>query len=198
MASPRRIGTEGSETRAVLLVAAEKLMRAEGYSAVTSRRLAKFAGLKPQLVHYYFRTMDELFEAMFRKGAEEYLAALKRICEEADPLLAMWRMSCNADVAVMTVEFLALANRHDGIRKLMGHYSHEYALIQLGIVERALDDAGIDKAQWPPLAIVAIIENFPKLIAILDEFEIDGGGAEARLFITRLLEQVSCQGGASR
>lgn len=191
MASQRRIGTEGSETRAALLAAAEQLMRAEGYSAVTSRGLARFAGLKPQLVHYYFRTMDELFEAMFRKGAEQYLAALKEISAGDDALLAMWRISCNADVAVMTVEYLALANHRPGIRKLMSHYSHEYAQIQLGIVEQALDDAGLDKAQWPPAAIVAIMENFPKLIAILDEFEIDGGGGEARAFITRLLEKVA-------
>jgi TetR/AcrR family transcriptional regulator len=191
MASQRRIGTEGSETRAALLVAAEQLMRAEGYSAVTSRGLARFAGLKPQLVHYYFRTMDELFEALFRKGAEEYLAALKAISKGDDALLAMWRISCSADVAVMTVEFLALANRRAGIRKLMSHYSHEYAQIQLGIVGKALDDAGLDKAQWPPAAIVAIMENFPKLVAILDEFEIDGGGGEARAFITRLLEKVA-------
>ena len=33
----------------------------ECYAAVTSRRLANKAGLKPQLVHYYFRTMEELF-----------------------------------------------------------------------------------------------------------------------------------------
>ena len=45
-------------------------MRDEGYAAVTSRRVAEQAGLKPQLVHYYFRTMDDLFLEMFRRGAD--------------------------------------------------------------------------------------------------------------------------------
>ena len=61
--APRRIGALTSKTRSSLLNAAESLMRESGYAAVTSRRLAAKAGLKPQLVHYYFRTMDDLFLA---------------------------------------------------------------------------------------------------------------------------------------
>jgi DNA-binding transcriptional regulator YbjK len=34
-----------------------------GLSAATSRRVAEKAGLKHQLVHYYFHGMDELFTA---------------------------------------------------------------------------------------------------------------------------------------
>ena len=63
--SSRRIGSRDSKTRAQLLDAAERLMRDEGYAAVTSRRVAAEAGLKPQLVHYYFRTMDDLFVDLF-------------------------------------------------------------------------------------------------------------------------------------
>src|SRR5205823_13649069 len=61
-----RIGCEDLKTRAKLLDADEKLLLEEGYAAVTSRRVAAKAGLKPQLVHYYFRTMDDLFIEVFR------------------------------------------------------------------------------------------------------------------------------------
>ena len=71
MASDRRIGAPEAKNRGVLLDAAEQLMLEEGYAAVTSRRLAEKAGLKPQLVHYYFRTMEDLFLAMFRRRAEK-------------------------------------------------------------------------------------------------------------------------------
>ena len=64
VALARRFGLENSKTRTHLLDAAEQLMREEGYAAVTSRRVAAKAGLKPQLVHYYFRTMDDLFIAL--------------------------------------------------------------------------------------------------------------------------------------
>ena len=73
MASARRIGAPDAKNRGVLLDAAEQLLLEEGYAAVTSRRVAERAGLKPQLVHYYFRTMEDLFLAVFRRRAEEGL-----------------------------------------------------------------------------------------------------------------------------
>src|SRR5271155_4449899 len=68
MASRRRIGVEGSETWALLLDTAELIMREEGYPAVTTRRLAGRMGVSSQLVHYYFRSMDDLFLALMRRG----------------------------------------------------------------------------------------------------------------------------------
>ena len=65
--TPRRLGAPDAKNRTVLLDAAEQLMRDEGYAAVTSRRVAEKAGLKPQLVHYYFRTMDDLFLELYRR-----------------------------------------------------------------------------------------------------------------------------------
>ncbi len=70
----RRIGTKDSATRTKLLDAAERLMIAEGYAAVTSRRVGTEAGIAPQLVHYYFRTMDDLFLEVIRRRSEAGLA----------------------------------------------------------------------------------------------------------------------------
>ena len=80
MTSARRIGAPDAKNRALLLDAAEQLMLEEGYAAVTSRRLANKAGLKPQLVHYYFRTMEELFVEVFRRRAEEGLRCRRECC----------------------------------------------------------------------------------------------------------------------
>ena len=71
MTTARRIAGPQAKNRAVLLDAAERLLLTEGYAAVTSRRVAAEAGLKPQLVHYYFATMDDLYLAVFRRRAEE-------------------------------------------------------------------------------------------------------------------------------
>ena len=80
MTSARRIGAPDAKNRGLLLDAAEQLMIEEGYAAVTSRRLASKAGLKPQLVHYYFRTMEELFLEVFRRRAEEGLQCRRKRC----------------------------------------------------------------------------------------------------------------------
>ena len=93
MASARRIGAPDAKNRGVLLDAAEQLLLEEGYAAVTSRRVAEKAGLKPQLVHYYFRTMEDLFLAVFRRRAEEGLEVLATALASPQPLWALWRFS---------------------------------------------------------------------------------------------------------
>ena len=75
MDSARRMGAKDSLTRTKLLDAAERLMLEEGYAAVTSRRVGRKAGISSQLVHYYFRTMDDLFLEVFRRRAEEGFGA---------------------------------------------------------------------------------------------------------------------------
>ncbi len=76
MASVRRIGARDARNRVVLLDAAERLPADEGLTVVTSGRVADRAGLRPQLVHCYFRTVDDLYLAMFRHSPEGRLALL--------------------------------------------------------------------------------------------------------------------------
>ena len=117
MASARRIGAPDAKNRGVLLDAAEQLMLEEGYAAVTSRRVAERAGLKPQLVHYYFRTMEDLFLEVFRRRAEEGLGVLRRTAlESPQPLWALWRFSTDPEATRLTMEFMGLANHRKALR----------------------------------------------------------------------------------
>jgi TetR/AcrR family transcriptional regulator len=71
MSKPRRSGSEKSETGTRLLDVTEQVMLADGYAAVTSRRVAADAGITAALVHYYFSTIDDLFLAVIRRrGAQ--------------------------------------------------------------------------------------------------------------------------------
>src|ERR1700732_219330 len=116
MPSGRRIGAPDAKNRGVLLDAAEQLMLEEGYAAVTSRRLADKAGLKPQLVHYYFRTMDDLFLEVFRRRATENAARVDRALAADDSLRALWQLNADPRGAAFTMEFVALANHRKAIR----------------------------------------------------------------------------------
>ena len=84
MASERRIGSEESATRERLLDAAEELLRTQGHSAVTVRRVAEQARLKRQLVHYYFRSMEELFVEVLRRAYERHARLHQRQKERED------------------------------------------------------------------------------------------------------------------
>src|SRR5215216_2688553 len=110
MATSRRTGTETSKTRATLLDVTERLMRDEGYAAVSSRRVASEAGVTAALIHYYFPILDDLFLAVFRRGAEANLERHARALESSQPLRALWDFSIEPAGTVLLEEFIALSN----------------------------------------------------------------------------------------
>ena len=61
----RRMGPSDSETSNALLDATERVLRNDGYGAVSSRRVAEEAGLKQQLVYYYFYVFVVHFQNTF-------------------------------------------------------------------------------------------------------------------------------------
>lgn len=122
----RRMGAKSSETRAYLLDIAETIMREEGYAAVTSRQLAKAAQMSPQIVYYYFRTMDDLFEAVFLRLSGAIEAALEEAALDDEPILAMWKLSSDPSRAAIVTEFLALANHRKGIAAVISQFGIRY------------------------------------------------------------------------
>lgn len=149
MASDRRIGGPDAKNRVVLLDAAEQLMLEDGYAAVTSRRVAERAGLKPQLVHYYFRTMDELFLALFRRLAEQGLAAQARALESTQPLWSLWRFMTDPSSTRLTLEFMGLANHRKALHAEISHYAKRAREEQTKAITTVLERYGIDMSQVP-------------------------------------------------
>ena len=146
----RRIGTETSKTRAALLEAAERLMLEEGYAAVTSRRVAAEAGLKPQLVHYYFRTMDDLFLALFRQRAGQSLEGQARALASEQPLWALWELSRDPRGTALTMEFTAMANHRKAIRAEIAASAERYRAEQLRGIRELFARYGVDEDVLPP------------------------------------------------
>ncbi|WP_396913452.1 TetR/AcrR family transcriptional regulator, partial [Mycolicibacterium sp.] len=151
MASARRIGAPDAKNRIVLLDAAEALMIEEGYVAVTSRRVAERAGLKPQLVHYYFRTMDDLFLAVFVRRAEEGLAAQAEALNSPQPLWALWRFGTDPSATRLTMEMTGLANHRPVLRAEIGRYAEMFREAETKAIDAALRRYGVDSADVPPI-----------------------------------------------
>ena len=129
MTSTRRIGTETSATRTALLDAAQQVLLEEGYAAATSRRVAARAGLKPQLVHYYFRTMDDLFLVLVRRG-QQNLERQAEVLASPFPLRALWELSNDPAAGALTIEFAALANHRKAIRAELAAYGEQFRRLQ--------------------------------------------------------------------
>jgi AcrR family transcriptional regulator len=196
-ASSRRIGAQDSKTRAQLLDAAETLMREEGYAAVTSRRLAARAGLKPQLVHYYFRTMDDLFVEAFRRRAEENLARFERAIAEDGSLRNLWRLNADPRGATFSIEFVALANHRKAIRAEIARYAERFRAAQVEAVRAALAHHRIDEDQLPPIVALLMMTGIAQVLALEDALGVTTGHDTTVDFIERAIAQLEGQAGTS-
>jgi AcrR family transcriptional regulator len=79
------------DIRTVFLDAAERLLIEEGRRGISTRRLAREAGLNHGLVHYYFGTVENLMLAVFERFTNR-LAERQRGMYAADvPFLEKWR-----------------------------------------------------------------------------------------------------------
>src|SRR5271154_7073568 len=152
----RRIGAADSKTRAQLLDAAEQLLLDEGYAAVTSRRLGAKAGLKPQLVHYYFRTMDDLFLEVFRRRADENLAHFERTVAKDTSLRTLWRLNADPRGAAFMTEFVALATPRRSTCTEIARCAERSRAAQRGARPAALEADGIAPEHFPPIAALLL------------------------------------------
>lgn len=187
MASERRIGSEDSASRAALLDAAQELMLEKGYAAVSSRKVAARAGLKPQLVHYYFRTMDDLFLALFRRGAELNLERHSRALESEQPLWALWAFNNEPAGTALMMEFMALANHRAAIRSEIASFAEQFRRQQVEALERILAGYGMSADDPPPVALAVLMTAISRVIAMEEGLGVQSGHAEIRSLVERQL-----------
>lgn len=190
MTSARRIGAPDAKNRGVLLDAAEQLMLEEGYAAVTSRRVAEKAALKPQLVHYYFRTMDELFLAAFRRRAEEGLRVQAQALKSPQPLWALWRFSTDPAATAVTMEFVALANHRKALRAEIAYYAERFREEQRKALSTLLERYGIDAAEVPPLVWSVLMTSVSRVLVMEEALGMSAGHAETVEFVERYLHRL--------
>jgi TetR/AcrR family transcriptional regulator len=187
MASERRIGAEDSKSRAALLDAALTLMLEEGYASVTSRKVAARAGLKPQLVHYYFRTMDDLFLAVFRRGAELNLERHTEALASDQPLWALWAFSNDPAGNALNVEFAALANHRKTIRAEIAAYGERFRQQQVEALSPVLAGRGLDPDDLPPVAALVLMTALSVIVTMEEGLGMSLGHAETRALVERYL-----------
>jgi AcrR family transcriptional regulator len=189
MATPRRMGTETSETRFLLLDITERVMLEDGYAAVSSRRIAKEAGVTAALVHYYFGTLDDLFLAVLRRRAEQQLERQRRLLSSPQPLRALWRMSSEHAGTALLMEFMALSNHRKVIRAELAAYAEQYRKDQLKALRNHLDEVGIDTKAIPPETLMVIVAGLSRTIVMEEALGIKTGLRETRSLVERLLER---------
>ncbi|MGW0044367.1 TetR/AcrR family transcriptional regulator [Rhodococcus sp. NPDC003348] len=186
--STRRIGAPDAKNRGVLLDAAEELLLEEGYAAVTSRRVAQKAGLKPQLVYYYFRTMDELLLEMFQRRSDMGLEYQARLMKSPQPLRALWEFSTDPNAVVVTMEFIAMANHRPKIRQAIADYSERFRAAQAEALAEILPRYGVDP-DYTPEVVSVLITSLSRVLVMESHLGMAGGHEESFALVEKFLEQ---------
>jgi AcrR family transcriptional regulator len=190
MASPRRMGSPEAKNRSALLDAAEQIMLEEGYPAASSRRVAEKAGLKHQLVHYYFHGMDELFTASFRRSAERGLRVQAEALKSPQPLWALWKWHTNTVNAPLWTEYIAMANHRKGLRAEIAYYSKRFREEQRWIVDRALRAYGVDTTELPAVVAIVLLTSVSRVLVMEEALGVPDGHPETVEIVERYLRQL--------
>ncbi len=186
----KRNGEEIGKTREAILDATEKLMREEGYAAVSSRRVAERAGLKSQLVHYHFGTMDDLFLALFQRSEAQYFERHVKAVASSNPLRALWALSIDRKGMELIVEFVALANHRTAVRKEIARANERTRSMQVAILTQALEKSGISPDICPPNVLALLMSG--AALALVAETSIGSSSAHADTlaFVEKLLQKM--------
>jgi len=186
----RRLGMENARSRAQLVEAADSILIEEGAHAISARRVADRAGLKPQLVHYYFKTMDDLLIAVFRRAQEDYLQRHEHALEGAQPLDAIWKMNNEPEGTRRMMEFIALAGRRDAVRAVILESAARFRKLQIAAIERVLKERGADRAEFPPAGVALLMATVSRGLVMEETLGLTQGHAELRTIMKRLLKSI--------
>lgn len=187
----RRIGGENSATRALILDVTEAMIRDEGYAAVSTRKVAAGAGLKPSLVHYYFPTTDDLFLALHKRGAEQSDAMIEEALNSDDPVRALWDFFADSSRTAISLEYMALANHRKSLRSAMVAHSEAMRAKQAETLARVLGEKVKEKTGGStPAGLAVILAGIGRVLVMEGGMGVESGHADARAFVERWLDDM--------
>ena len=172
--------------RAALVEAAEQLIREEGYPSVTARNLADKINLKRQIVHYYFRSMDDLFIAVIRRGADKARPRLEAALTSDEPLRTLWELNSDPNQATLALELNALASRRPAVRAEVKRFAEEFRDLQTRVLVQHLAQRGISPDLQPIVATV-LLTSLSQVLTLESAIDIDRGHAETLEFVDECL-----------
>lgn len=181
------MGSETSETRAALMDAVERVMCEDGYGALTARSVAESAGLKHQLVYYYFQTLEDLLIATYERHIERYLARIEEAFAAERPLHAFWHVHADPVDATLNSEFLSMANHNEAIRTRTIEFGEHVRRIGLDRLEQRFRRPG---EAVSPFAVTMAITSIGSVLGLETAIGITGGHAETRAMIEWCIGQL--------
>ena len=178
-------GSDDLDTEARIFDAALRVFARKGRDGARLQEIADEAGIHRPLLHYYFRTMADLFLAVFRRRAEEGSAVLTTALQSPQPLWALWRFSTAPEATRLTMEFMGLANHRKALRSEIAYHVERFRDEQSKAIADALRRRGIDASDVPPVVWTVFATGVSQ--AMVPALGMDTGHAETFEFCEQWL-----------
>ncbi len=197
MTKPAPSALEPASPREQLLDAAERLLVAEGYAAVSTRRLAEEAELNHGLIHYYFGSMDELFVQVLERFTERLIERQREMYARDVPFIEKWRtaMAYLEDDSAsgyqkLWFELQAMAWNRSELRARVAGVNAAWRDVLTDAFGTAAAEYGIDQEAYPIPAIVSLVMTFNQGIILERLSGVTAGQAELLQAIDRWLSSM--------
>ncbi|MCC5979003.1 MAG: TetR family transcriptional regulator [Salinarimonas sp.] len=141
------------ETPELILDAAEAIFADSGFDGATTRAIAQAANVNPALIHYHFKSKEQLFEAVFARRSEEINARRRAL------LAAVMARGDEVGLEEVFVAFLRPTVELGRARSGQGrHYARIVVHVASGTDERS---RRLTSARYDAIArdFIAAIEN---------------------------------------
>jgi AcrR family transcriptional regulator len=141
------------------------------------------------VVYYYFATMDDLIVETFRRLSARELDRMRRVSEAPQPLRELWDVCIHTTDARLISEFMALANRSEGLKAEVVTFIEQSRAIQVEALSAALKAKGRDTS-IVPVGLVMLATSAALSMNREAELGVNAGHAEITTAIEAFLREM--------
>jgi AcrR family transcriptional regulator len=174
--------TSRPDVEASLLDAAERLLIEVGSARITTRALAREAGVNHGLVHYYFGSMENLLVRMLERFTDRLIARQRALYAADLPFLEKWReamryldVDFSSGYQKVWYELQAMAWNRPELRERVARQTNEWREVLRDAFEQAKREHDLE---IPATVLVALVATFNQGIILERLAGIDSGHRE--------------------
>ncbi len=151
----------------VLLDAAERLLIARGYTNISTRTLAKEAGVNHGLVHYYFGSMENLFLRVLERFTDRLIKRQRAMYATDKPFREKWRTAMTfidedlrSGYPKIWLELQTLASNNPALREYITRVNADWRAVLTEAFREALDEYDLTWDEDKLSAFVSLVMTF--------------------------------------
>jgi AcrR family transcriptional regulator len=167
---------------------------------VTTRRLAKEAGLNHGLVHYYFGSMEEVLVEVLERFTDRLIERQRALYAGPGPFIEKWRTAMRyleedrtSGYQKIWFELQAMAWNRPALRERVAHVNAEWRAVLTDAFTAAMKDYGVDARRLPVAAVVSLVVTFNEGIMLERLSGVTEGHDELLRTIDRWLKSLEDQ-----